>query len=471
MHFAAGTSMIDRDVRDQSSFASTPWSVWTVRLVAILLAATAVSLGLLWIGQFYRGENVNVLISFPASDPPWLPTHNTAVPILGVHYFGDFQLPYNWGLNVRDSLSPYLSSAIPSNFPPLLILLYVPFTLLSIKTATFIFLALSAAIVIVPLWLLLSPLKFSYRCIMLVPIVLMTTPFITMLDRGNSIGIGIGLVSWSAVAYRSRRWLWCGIFLAVGSAFTVFPVLLLVIPLALRRYRFATFVFSCAVLLNLLALLCIPGGYIENFRTVVPAMSSGALASGSLLTTWSLYSLVPKMADLLLGPSHIGHLLDPSRFWSWLPAVLYLVLVFLIIRFRRVPQWCWGALSLGSIQLVLPFSAAYTTGWACLAAIWFARGSLMNMELCHSDERPAFHDDMILRVIVLLALVVTLVPSSISIAGVGGSSVLATYLLSPALLLATLCLALVRTVHPRTELERSLVQDDFLPSPPIPLVR
>ena len=269
----------------------------------------------------------------------------------------------------------------------------------------------------------------------------MTTPFITMLDRGNSIGIGIGLVSWSAVAYRSRRWLWCGIFLAVGSAFTVFPVLLLVIPLALRRYRFATFVFSCAVLLNLLALLCIPGGYIENFRTVVPAMSSGALASGSLLTTWSLYSLVPKMADLLLGPSHIGHLLDPSRFWSWLPAVLYLVLVFLIIRFRRVPQWCWGALSLGSIQLVLPFSAAYTTGWACLAAIWFARGSLMNMELCHSDERPAFHDDMILRVIVLLALVVTLVPSSISIAGVGGSSVLATYLLSPALLLATLCLA------------------------------
>jgi hypothetical protein len=417
--------------------------------LALLLVMTAISLGYEWVEQFYRGVAVNGILSFPSFDAPWMPVHTAQVAIIGNHYFGDFQLPYGWGLNVRENISPYLGSAIPANYPPLAILFYVPFTFLPVKFATGLFLVLTSVVFILPLWILLSPLRSTYRCIMLVPIVLMAAPFISTLDRANNIGIGIGLAAWSLVAWRNERWLWCGILLAAAIAFKVYPVALLVVPLALRRYRFAVLVAVAVVSSNLLALACIPGGFVQNLRAVIPAMTSQRLTTGeSQLTSLSLYSLVPKVAGLLFGPGYTAQYLEPDRFLLWLPSVLYLVFVFIIIQRHRVPQWCWGPLGLASIQLVVPQSGAYTAGWACLGAIWFASGSLIRDGLKDGDEISVYQDDKPLRISLMLALTASLVPSIFSILGAGGFSTSATRFLSPALLFVTLCLAMAKSFSP-----------------------
>ena len=437
------------DVEDQLPKGSSPWSVWGVRLVALLTVAMAISLGFAWIQQSYRGVSVNTELSFPANDRPWMPVGTTPVPISGNHYFGDFQLPYGWALNVRNSQSPYLSSEIPANYPPLSILFFVPFTIFPVKIATMLFLLLSAVVFSLPLWLLLSPLRISYRCIMLAPIVLVTTPFLGMLDRGNNIGIAIGLIAWAALAWRSERLLWCGVFLAAAIALKAYPAVLLVVPIALRRYRFSALVATSALGINLLALAFIPGGYGKNLHAAVPAMTSQRLTNLSQFDSWSLYSLLPKTVGLLLGPDHASRFLFPSRILLWLPSILYLVLVFVIIRRQRVPQWCWGALSLASIQLVVPLSGAYTTGWACLAAIWFAWGSLIQAEPITSDNEAVNKENMPLRIVLMLALSASLVPSIFRIYGTGGLSISATRFLSPALLFVTLCLALAKSLMPQ----------------------
>jgi hypothetical protein len=426
---------------------SSPWSSWGVRLLALVSMALAICLGWDWIQSFYRAVAVNAQLSHSAGDQPWMPLDSIARPIIGNHYFGDFQLPLAYASNLRHSLSPYLSSAIPENYPPFTSMVFVLFSFLPLKISAVLYLALSAAIFLVPLWLLLSPLKIEYRVIFLVPLAVLTVPFISLLDRGNDIGIAVGLVAWALWAGKSERWVLCGIFAAAAIAFKGYPAAILIVPLALRRYRFTALVAGSALALNLLSLLMFPGGYLKNLRAVPAAMISYKLNGGvTQLESWSLFSLIPKTAGLLLGPSAANGLLTPDRALLWLPSVLYLIAVYFLIRRARVPQWCWGPLALASIQLIVPLSFAYTAAWAPLSAIWFAWGHLVkdSMEEPHTN-RPA---TLALRILILLGLMAALVPSVFTIPGPDGFTTPLTPYLSPLFMFVSLCVATAYAILP-----------------------
>jgi hypothetical protein len=428
--------------RDEGSQAiSSPWSSWGVRLITLVSVALAICLGWDWIQAFYRTVAVNAQLSFPAGDQPWMPLDSVARPIIGNHYFGDFQLPLGYASNLRHALSPYLSSAIPENYPPFTSIVFVLFSFLPLKVSAGVYLVLSAAIFLVPLWLLLAPLKVEYRVIFLIPLAILTVPFISFLDRGNDIGIAMGLVAWALWAWRSERWVLCGAFAAAAIAFKGYPAAILIVPLALRRYRFTAFVAGSAVILNLLSLLAFPGGYLKNLRAVPSAMISYKLNGGATqLASWSLFSLIPKTAGLLVGPSAAHGLLTPNRALLWLPSVLYLVGVYFLIRRRRVPQWCWGPLALASIQLIVPLSFAYATAWAPLSAIWFAWGHLIEDPVDEPDRRgPGIL--LALRILVLMGLIASLVPSTFTLPGPDGFTTPLTEYLSPLFMFASLCVA------------------------------
>ena len=417
-----------------------PWSEWGVRLVAVLAAVFAVSLGWIWIESFYRSIAASTQLSFMSSDRPYMPLHTIAKPIIGVHYFGDFQLPLGYATNIRHSISPYFGSSIPAQYPPFSQILFLPFSFLPLQASAVVYLSLSAAIFLVPLWLLLAPLKTAYRIILLVPVAVLTTPFLSFLDRGNDIGIVVGLIAWGIWAWRSERWVLCGALLAAAIALKAYPAALLVVPLGLRRYRFTVLVAMTAVVANLLALVVFPGGYIRNLRAVLPALE-GKIAPLTQLSSWSLYSLIPKTSGLLFGNSSVTPLLAPKSPVIWLPGILYILGVFVVIRKGRVPQWCWGPLSLASIQLVAPLSFVYTTAWAPVAAVWFAWGGLV--EIRDGDLRDnRVTNWVLLRTLLLLGLTATLVPSIFSISGTGGFDTPAARFVSPAVLMVTLGVAI-----------------------------
>jgi hypothetical protein len=423
--------------------AQGPWSVWGIRLAAVLSVALAVSLGWSWIELFYRGVAVNTQMSFVSSDQPYMPLHTIAKPIIGVHYFGDFQLPLGYATNIiRHSISPYGTDI----YPPISQFLFIPFTFLPLREAAFIYLLLSAVVFLLPLWLLLSPLKVEYRIMFLTPVAVLTSPFISFLDRGNDIGIVVGLVAWATWAWRSDRLVLCGTFLAAAIALKVYPAGLLVVPLALRRYRFATIVAATAAFANLLALVVIPGGYLQNLRGFISAQGIKTAPSNQLFS-WSLYSIIPKTAGLLIGPSAVSQLLAPRGLITWLPAILYLGGLYFVIRRGRVPQWCWGPLSLATIQLLDPVSFVYTTAWAPVAAIWFAWGYLVDTRV-HPPSGGDATEWVALRIMVICALTATVAPSVIPISGAGGFETLGAQYLSPLILLVTLCTAVVISIWP-----------------------
>jgi hypothetical protein len=429
--------------------ARSPWSVWGIRLAAVLSVLIAISLGWDWIEAFYRGVAVNAQISYKAFDQELAigtPLHASARAIIGNHYFSDFQLPMGYATSLRHSISPYFGPNPPEQYPPFSQILFIPFSFLPVRTSAVIYLALSAALFLVPLWLLLAPLKTEYRIFFLTPVAVLSTPLISLLDRGNDIGIAVGFVAWAIWAWRSERWVLCGSFLAAAIALKAYPAGILVVPLALRRYRFTIFVVAGAAVANLISLVMYPGGYFRNLREVLPALQGKGVPL-TQLTSWSLYSVIPKTVGLASGLSSTYNLLEPKGLVVWIPSILYLVGVYVVIRRGRVPQWCWGPLSLASIQLIVPFSFAYTTAWAPLAAVWFAWGYLVDVRGMVPPESKA-EGWIALRIMLLFALALTIAPSVFTIGGAHHFHTPVGQYLSPILLVITLCTALFYSLGP-----------------------
>jgi hypothetical protein len=188
-------------------------------------------------------------------------------------------------------------------------------------------------------------------------------------------------------------------------------------------------------------------------------MESFKLNVQTQLDSWSISSVVPKTAGLLFGPSAAHHLDEPGRLLVWLPAALYLCAVYFVIRRGVVPQWCWGPLALASVQMIVPLSFAYSAAWAPLAAVWYGWGHLIQV----GPDSSAEIDDRTcvgLRVLLLLVLTVTLAPSVFTIAGSGGFvTPVATYL-SPVLVLATLCAAIVQSLRTPADVPRPMAADE-----------
>jgi hypothetical protein len=424
---------------------SSPWSPWGVRLVAVLSVGLVLSLGWEWTEVFYRGVAVNAQLSYFSFDVPGPGGHLIgATRIIGNHYFGDFQLPLFYAKDLlQHGVSPYTGQVPPDNYPPLSQILFIPFTYPPLRVAAVLYLVLSATIFLVPLWLLLAPLRPAYRVIFLAPVAVLTAPFAAVLDRGNDIGIALGVIFWALWAWRRDRFILCGIFLVVAISLKAYPATLLVVPIALRRYRFTAIVVSSTMFVNAVALAALPGGFFGNLRALNSALKSSSSVAYLQLASWSIYSIVPKTAGLFWGMSTQHSLLDPKSLVIWLPSIAYLVGVYLIIRIGKVPQWCWGPLALATTQLFVPLSFVYTAGWASAAAVWFAWGSLVEVRRPLDVENGSTGNWVLLRVMVLSSLAATLIPSVFTVSGVEGFQTPLTRYLSPVLILLTLCVALV----------------------------
>jgi hypothetical protein len=440
---------------------STGLSNWGLRLLAVLSLALVVSLAWMWVEAFYSNVQVNYRLSWYTNDQP-IPVIDTirgAEPVVGHHYFGDFQVPWSYARDLRHGISPYLRPS-PGQYPPFTQALFLPFSTLPVQTALWLFLVLTAGALLVPLWLLLAPVQRELRIIFLLPAAVVTTGFVASLDRGNSAGLTVAFLAWALWAWRKERWFWCGVFLVGAIALKAHPAALLIVPLALRRYKFAIAVAAGGALGNLVFLSFYPGGYITNLRAVWPSLSAKGGDQIYMLYSWSLFSVAPKTWGLLFGPQHVMGVLNAGAVAHWFPSVLYVVGLFVVIRRGRVPQWCWGPLALAMTQLVVPLSGAYNATWAAVGAVWFARGTLVNTG---RDEPP--DDDrsfVLLRILLLVALTVTLTPSAFTIAGRDGFpnvlhashalprlDILLTMYLSPILLAVTMAEAVVFTCHPK----------------------
>ena len=422
---------------------------WGKRLIAGLAVGLALASLRAWLGIFYLGQPVNEILIWKADDAPGLPRAlYQPVKLFGNHYFGDFQEGISWGvLLVERHLSPYIDSV---SYLPAAVLPFAALALLPLKASFAVYVSAMALGLLVPIWLMTAPIRTSERVLILCLLGTITVPFLAVLDRGNLQGFVSAAVGFGLWAASKHRWSLMAGLLVLAICLKGYPIVLLVIPLAYRKWRLAAIVTLMAGVISSLLFAIMPGGLFENIRNYLTAL---ATFSGQGLPThnYSFVGAIHQLVALRIGDSEVSGWLSTHSYMPWLIALGWLLLIWVIIVGRRVPQWCWGPLALASLQVVAPISYAYTLGWAGLAGVWFIRGNLIPDSPNPTGKDPvvlAPWAQLTLRVLTMGTLLVTLTPIGIMVTN-GTVSTSFAPILSPGMIAVTGLVALVMTLSSR----------------------
>ena len=349
-------------------------SRWVARSTALMCVVLSMAAIRSWVGIFYWNQPISEWLSWVSVDPPYLPTDLVpATELLGNHFFGDYQEFRSWGvLWIQHGISPY---EIGVSYPPLGVLASIPFVFVTPKVGYAAFAIVSAAGVLLPLWMLLRGVSPSVKVIVLSLFAVLTAPFLAVLDRGNTQGLTFCLIAFSLVSASRGKWWWTGALLAAAASLEISPLILILVPTVFGFIRFTIKTAAGAMAVSLLIMLTLPGTWPDNltgFITNLLDFAGEAAPSKNFSTSGVVQQLTMAMHE-------IGWLTETERIHLWFSALTTLawsVGLFLVLKRRRVPQWLWGGLSLATMQVLSPVSLPYSLLWAPLALVWFLRGSM-----------------------------------------------------------------------------------------------
>lgn len=331
-------------------------------LIFILSTSLAISAVSFWVMTFYFGLPANEILSASAFDRPSLLTNNFDFePILGIHYFGDFQEPLSWSkLWIQDGTSPY---ALGSIYPPISILIYLPFALIpNILDAWIIFTLMSFSLIVLALWRVLGDFRITYKLTFLSLALFLTAPFISLLDRGNNTALSTACIAFAYMSYRKNQYNLSAILLAVAISLKGLPLLLLVVPIALSNWKYIWRTLSTSAALILTGLLVMPGGLMENAQLWISNLTFALQAAPESANNFSVSHL------MWMGTNSISNLEIKSDLWTLIVGLVWLSSVYIVVRLRVVPISLALILAFASMTVIPGFSFTYSLTWVSLAA-------------------------------------------------------------------------------------------------------
>ena len=351
---------------------------WPRRLVAMLIALFAVSVIVSWTSVSYLGRNPAAVESFMPADG-WC---DPATDGIGVHCFGDFQLPRAF-LGEESPWDPVYAApgAVPAPNPytatamtPHVVARAIEWVGAGHQGSMIAYLVLLAAALLAPaLWATLGrPRPRDWVPLLLIGVA--SGPFLTTMDRGNSAGFAVPFILLFAL-YVRRRPDWVAPVALVGAALIRPQFILLALALvAFGRIRSTLAAVGAWLIISVAAFAALPGGVFSNLsawwsdlgafdaqvdRLGVPLVASDDVVNlsashtltllsgpGGALRDWVLANpMIPGIA--LAALALVTVLIAPSR--RVLPMALVVALIVPILT---------QALSFGYyLMVVLPLAA------------------------------------------------------------------------------------------------------------------
>ncbi len=241
---------------------------WPRRLRNLLIGLFSAAIVIGWASVSYFGRSPAVVESFKPLDG-WCdpPTQG-----LGVHCFGDFQVPRllldQPSIYGPDSLgdpsNPYTATAM---FPHLFFRA-IEWTGVGQRGSMWVYLAFLGIALLVPaLWVVANRSREDRDWTPVLLIGIAAGPFLTMMDRGNSAGFAVPFILLFALFVRERPE-WVAVVAVIGAA-SVRPqfILLALALLAFGRIRSAFVAVAVWLAISVAAFAVFPGGFAHNIRT------------------------------------------------------------------------------------------------------------------------------------------------------------------------------------------------------------
>jgi hypothetical protein len=208
---------------------------------------------------WYFGIEYNPRISWVSVDGNWPEEFR-----FGNHFFGDY---YQVWLMAKESAWNQTNI-----YPPFGTALFKIFGIFPYKIGLLFYLILIAICVLVPLISATSRRGFSERTTTVLIFGVFSVPFISIIDRGNNLGLIIPLIYFSIIYSKSSSNK-SGILLGIASAIKVYPILLSFLLPTKNRMKLILTTLTTSLGLNFLAAF-IWGNPFEIARRILVAQSS-----------------------------------------------------------------------------------------------------------------------------------------------------------------------------------------------------
>lgn len=337
------------------------------RFIATSLAILAISLVFIYILTAYLGAtSIESSLLYSSEDPSWLVPGFKDTQVIGVHRFGDFSIAMSWAW----ADNPFSTSLhLPSTYGPLQLIMLKPFLFLPIVEATILWELIS---IILTTWVFFSALKpigsASFRVIVLVMAVLLTRPFLLLLDRGNIHTVAFLCLAVASFTLLKGEKLWIAeAAIVIGTGVKYYPILLLAVFVAKGNYlrAFRTALLSVAAVI-IPMLFLVGGNFIAGVEGILSGagIQSSAFTSGSSSGAWVSRFLADSSQFTDLSVLSIS-----SKIICLL--VSFSLLVISIVGFRKA--WLSTSqaivLVLCAIGMGVPVAYGYTLVWVSIALV------------------------------------------------------------------------------------------------------
>jgi hypothetical protein len=208
---------------------------------------------------WYFGVEYNPRISWVSVDGYW-PSEFS----FGNHFFGDY---YQVWLMANESAWNQTNI-----YPPFGTALFKIFGIFPYKIGLLFYLILMAICVLVPLISATSRRRYSERTTLVLIFGIFSVPFVSIIDRGNNLGLIIPLIYFSIIYSKSTSNK-SGILLGIASAIKVSPILLSFVLPTKNRLKLILTTLTTSLGLNFLAAF-ICGNPFEIARKILAAQSN-----------------------------------------------------------------------------------------------------------------------------------------------------------------------------------------------------
>ena len=207
-------------------------------------------------------------VSYLGSDGPVGYADSVNPNRLGVHTFGDYLLP-RWQSNLS---SPWFitdtANGPCNNYLPFTMAVFWLFSAIAYWESFVLFMTIGTIALLSSIWFSLSDEQSVNRAQLIVSSIVLTSPFISLMDRGNIQILLTALIGVAFVLFINDRKSWGAFALGLAVALKGYPIVFLVVWLRERRWKDCLISLSTAAFATILPLLFYDGGILRNLSRI-----------------------------------------------------------------------------------------------------------------------------------------------------------------------------------------------------------
>jgi hypothetical protein len=346
----------------------------TRQVISLLLFGLILS-AITFLYQVYKFDQKDLIttISFRTDDKPWTAGNFDASPIIGAHYFGDFQFFLASSLQKN----PY-SGEIGVQYTPIGKYLLLPLSLFQPLTGFVIYILITIILMFISTLILVRNVnseinKFDVINIFLLTQIL-TLPFLTDFDRGNLYSLSIAALCLGIINYLQGKTYPSLFWFLIGIAFK--PYLIIVFLIMLNRKTFIQWgkILCGIILVNTVTLITFSGKFIENIYLFInnnlrygeewgfgQIMHSGSFAG-------ALVRIIEQLKGFEFAKDFTISNLDTLKIFT----MISILISYFIWHNINLPFYFRFLALTSLISLAQPASFAYSWGWVGVSLAIFA---------------------------------------------------------------------------------------------------